>query len=129
MFKLSLLVLLTACGGTQHPRSSGMKELAAEIDAELAEVAKIIHDRRADCPRMAAEMKTLFVRMRVTIDRANEAQKDPALAKELTTEMRAYDDIAKKRDAAIDADLAENSTCVSDPTVRDTMMTMPTIKT
>lgn len=104
-----------------------MKELAAEIDAEAADLARVIHDFRGDCPRMATELKAVFARMSASFDRARAAQKDPALAKELTTHLRAYDDISKQRDAAIDADLAESSTCLRDPAVRDTMLAMPTL--
>lgn len=121
------LVVSTACGGTQKPRSTGMKELAAEIDAESAELARIFHDLRSDCARMAAELEVLFARMKASFDRAHAAQKDPALAKELTTHLRAYDEVGKQRSAAIDADLAENPACMSDAAVRETMMTMPTL--
>jgi hypothetical protein len=124
---LIALVFVAACGGAQKPRSTGMSELAAEIDAEAAELARIIHDLRTDCPRMAAELKTLFARMRATFARAHTAQKDPALAKELTTYLRSYDDIGKQRLDAMDADLTENATCIRDPAVRDVMLTMPTL--
>src|SRR5262245_411724 len=105
MRKLIPLCLLVACGGTQKPRSPGMPELAAEIDAENADVARIVHDLRTDCPRMATELKATFARMSASFDRARAAQKDPALAKELTTYLRTYDDEVKKRTAAIEADL------------------------
>lgn len=124
---LIAIVILAACGGAQRPRSSGMKELAAEIDAESAELARIIHDLRGDCPRMATELRTLFARMRQSFDRAHAAQKDPALAKELTTHLRAYDDVGKQRSAAMDADLTENPACTQDPTVREQMLVMPTL--
>jgi phage-related minor tail protein len=126
VLKLIALSLLVACGGSQHPRSTGMKELAAEIDAESAELARIVREVRTDCPRMTAELKTLFARMSKTFDRAHTAQKDPALAKELTTHLRTYDDVAKQRNAALDADFAANA-CVSDPAVRDAIDTMPTL--
>jgi len=122
-----IALCLVACGGTQKPRSTGMPELAEEIDAESADVARIIHDLRGDCPRMAVELKAVFARMSASFDRARTAQKDPALAKELTTFLRAYDESVEKRTAAMDADLAESSTCVRDPVVRDTMLAMPTL--
>lgn len=124
---LIALGVLVACGGPQRPRSTGMPELAAEIDAESAEVARIIHDLRGDCPRMARDLRAVFVRMRASFDRARAAQKDPALAKELTTYLKSYDADAKARDAAIDSDLAANPTCVRDPVVRETMLGMPTL--
>ena len=127
MTRFALVLLLVACGGAQRPKSSGMKELAAEIDAEAADVARIVHDLRADCPRLASELKAVFARMTKSFDRARTAQQDPALAKELTMHMRAYDDAAKKRDAAIEADIVANPACISDPTVRDTMLAMPTL--
>ena len=104
-----------------------MKELAAEIDAESAELARIIHELRGDCPRMAAELKALFARMKQSFDRAHEAQKDPALAKELTTHLRAYDEVGKQRGAAMEADLTENPACTHDPAVREQMLVMPTL--
>jgi phage-related minor tail protein len=124
---IALVVIVAACGGAQRPRSTGMKELAAEIDAESADLARIIRDLRGDCPRMAREMKALFARMKTSFDRAHTAQKDPALAKELTTHMRAYDDVAKQRGAQMDADLESNPACLSDASVRDAMMTMPNL--
>jgi hypothetical protein len=125
--QLIALCFLVACGASQHPHSTGMKELAAEMDTEAADLARIVHDLRADCPRMATELKAVFARMRASFDRAHTAQKDPALAKELTTHMRAYDDVAEQRSNAMDADIAENSACLRDPDVRDTMMNMPTL--
>jgi hypothetical protein len=104
-----------------------MKELAAELDREAAEVARIVHDLRGDCPRMASELRAVFARMTASFDRARTAQRDPELAKELTAHMRAYDDASKQRDAAIEADLAADSTCLRDPAVRDTMLAMPTL--
>ncbi|MFN0250650.1 MAG: hypothetical protein ACKV2T_27470 [Kofleriaceae bacterium] len=124
---IALVVVFSACGGAQRPRSTGMKELAAEIDAESADLAGIIHDLRGDCPRMATALKALFTRMKASFDRAHAAQKDPALAKELTTHLRAYDDVAKQRGAAMDADLAADPTCMNDAAVRDAMMTMPNL--
>ncbi len=128
--RCAVLVMLvaTACGGAQKPRSpAGMKELAAEIDAESAELARIIHDLRGDCPQMAAELKVLFARMRQSFERAHDAQKDPALAKELTAHLRAYDEIGKQRDAAMDRDLTENPACTHDRAVREQMLVMPTL--
>ncbi len=75
---------------------------------------------------MTAELKALFARMSKTFDRAHTAQKDPALAKELTTHLRAYDEAAKKRNAELDADFAANS-CTGDSGVRDAIDTMPTL--
>jgi hypothetical protein len=124
---LIALLIVAACGGAQRPRSSGMKELAAEIDAESAELARIIHDLRGDCPRMAGELRTLFARMKQTFDRAHAAQKDPALAKELTTHLRSYDDVGRQRSAAMDADLTENPACTQDTAVREQMLVMPTL--
>ena len=104
-----------------------MKELAAEIDAESAELARIVHDLRSDCPRMATALRALFTRMKHSFDRAHAAQQDAELAKELTTHLRAYDEVGKQRTAAIDADLADNPACMNDAAVRQTMMTMPSL--
>jgi len=127
MRALVVLAALAACGGGQHPRSTGMRELAAEMDAEMAEVVRIVHDLRADCPAMATQLRAVFVRMKVSVDRAHLAQQDPALATELTTEMRRYDNASKRRMAQIESDFTVNATCAADPEVRDALMTMPTL--
>lgn len=121
------LAVCSACGGAQHPASTGMRELAAELDAEMTDVARIVHDLRHDCSGMATQLRAVFVRMRVSVDRARTAQQDPALATELTTEMRAYDDASKQRVAQIERDFTVNASCAADAGVRDALMTMPTL--
>ena len=51
----------------------------------------------------------------------------PALAKELTTEMRRYDEASKRRVAQIEQDFTVNATCAADAGVREALMTMPTL--
>ena len=104
-----------------------MRELAAELDVEMADVARIVHDLRADCPGMATQLRAVFARMKVSVDRAHVAQQDPALAKELTSEMRRYDEASKQRVAQIERDFTVNATCAADAGVRDALMTMPTL--
>jgi len=124
------LVLLVACGGTKpapQPPKVDTRALAAELDAQLGEVAAIIHTRSDDCPRMASELRAVFARMKVSIARAREVQQDPALAKQLTTDMRAYDQVSAQRVTAIEADFTVDATCARDPGVRDALQTMPTL--
>ncbi len=124
------LVLLIACGGAKpapQPPKVDTRALAAELDAQLGEVAAIVHDRRTDCPRMARELRAVFVRMTVSLERARKAQQDPEVAKQLTAEMRAYDAVSAQRVAAIEAEFTVKATCARDPAVRDALETMPTL--
>ncbi len=125
-----LLVLVIACGGPQRPLAPppfDAKALAAELDAHLAELARIIHARRDACPAMARDLRALFARMEPTLARARAAQQDPDHAKQLTTELRAYDRAAAEREAAIEADFGASSACARDADVRDAMQRMPTL--
>lgn len=122
------LVMLFACGGarpTPQPPKLDTRALAAELDAQLGEVAAIIHTRRDDCPRMASELRAVFARMEASLARAREAQQDPELAKQLTTDMRAFDQASAQRVAQIEADFTVDATCARDPAVRDTLEAMP----
>lgn len=119
-----------ACGGATpapQPPKVDTRALAAELDAQLGEVASIIHMRRDDCPRMASELRAVFARMKASLDRAREVQKDPELAKQLTIDMRAYDQVSAERVAAIEADFTVDATCARDPAVRDALQAMPTL--
>lgn len=124
------LVLLVACGGrtpAAQPPKVDTRALAAELDAQLGEIASVVHTRRDDCPRMASELRAVFERMKVSIGRARELQKDPELAKQLTTDMRAYDQVSAERVAAIETDFTVDATCARDPVVRDALQAMPTL--
>jgi hypothetical protein len=124
------LVLLLACGGAQHAPEQPKVDtaaLAAELDAEAAELATILHRDRADCPVLATNLRALFVRMTASFQRAHDLEKDPDVAKRLTSDLERYDAAARKRNAAIDADLTPDAPCVRDPGVRAVLMTMPTL--
>lgn len=130
MKRLSV-VLLVACGGTkpapQGPPRVDTAGLAAEIDAEQAELATILHRDRADCAALATNLRSLFPRMTASFQRARDAQKDPAVAKRLTTDLKRYDAAAAERARAMDADLTPDSPCIHDAAVRDALMAMPTL--
>lgn len=124
------LVLLIACGGAKpapQPPKVDTRALAAELDAQMTEVAAIVHSRGDDCARMASELRAVFARMTISLDRARQAQQDPEVATQLTTDMRAYDEVSAKRVAAIEADFTVDATCARDPAVRDALQTMPTL--
>lgn len=124
------LMIAAACGGAQRPASKPTIDtaaLAAELDQHMEQVAQIIHVHVANCPKLASELRVVFAKLRDSIGRAREAQKDPELAKSLTAQMRAYDGIAAQRSAQIDADLTPDSRCVRDPVVREVLMSMPTL--
>lgn len=123
------LALLVACGGAHRPATPAFDApaLAAELDAELAELARILHVRRDDCPTMARELRAVFARMRVSIAHAHEAQRDPERATQLTTAMRAYDARARERDRQIDLDFTPDAPCATDAAVREVLVAMPTL--
>lgn len=130
--RTALILLALGCGGATKPPAPqppavDTAALAAELDAQLGEVATIIHSRRTDCPALARELRAVFVRMKVSIERARELQRDPDLAKRLTTDMRAYDEVSEQRVAAIEADFTVDATCARDPAVRETLQSMPTL--
>ena len=124
------LVLLVACGGPrpapQQPKVD-TAAFAAELDAEHGELAVILHRDRADCPALASNLRALFARMAASFQHARELQKDPEVAKQLTTDLKRYDAAVAQRSAAIDADLTPDAPCLHDPAVRDVLMTMPTL--
>jgi len=125
---------LAGCGAaaptTPSPPDEGAARvdphaLAAELDQQLAELATIVRAHRGDCPRLAAELRALFTRMAITVQRARDAERDPELARQLTSAMRAYDRSSAERTAAIEADFAADPSCTSDPDVREVLESMP----
>ena len=132
MNRLVLVALLVACGHPAKPKSPGPPKvdtaaLAAELDAQQAELALVLHRDRADCPALAANLKALFARMTVTMDRARDAQKDPAVAKALTSDLKRYDAAAAERNAQMEADVTTDAPCIRDQGVRDALTSMPTL--
>lgn len=125
------LVLLVACAGAKpapkSPPPFDAAGLAAQLDGEMAELARILHDHRADCPRMASELRALFAKMTASFARAREAQQDPERARQLTSAMRAYDQVAAERMQAIDTDLGVDAPCARDSAVHDAMLAMPSL--
>lgn len=126
--RILVLAALVACGGGKPaPKRPAVDtaSLAAEIDAEQAELATILHRDREACAALASNLRDLFARMTASFRRAKDLQQDPEIAKQLTAEMKRYDAAAAQRAAAIDADV--NGPCIRDPAVRDVLMTMPTL--
>jgi hypothetical protein len=87
-------------------------------------MAAIVRRERADCPRMAAALRELFGRMRLVVDEARQMAEDPALGKQLTAELRAYDAADRGLADAIFRDLIA---CKDHPGVQDAMATMPVV--
>jgi hypothetical protein len=129
VIRCSLVLALVACGAKPAPNRPTVDTaaIAAELDAEQAELATTLHRDRADCPALAASLRVLFARMTATFQRAHDVQKDPALARQLTADMKRYDATAAQRSAAIDADLTPDAPCIHDAAVRAALMTMPTL--
>lgn len=125
---LGVVLALAACGGSRPtPKQPAVDtaSLAAEIDAEQAELVTILQRDRADCAALATSLRTLFAKMTTSFARAKELQADPAVARQLTSDMKRYDAAAARRTAAIDAEV--EGPCVRDAAVRDVLMTMPTL--
>lgn len=128
------LAFTIGCRAAPPPRSSPPEPspttlepyaLAAELDGQLAELAAIVHAHRADCPRLAAELRALFARMATTVQRARDAERDPELARQLTAALRTYDESAAARTTSIEADFAADPSCTYDPEVRKVLESMP----
>jgi len=119
---------LVACGGAKpaakQPQPLDPKRIAADLHERMTEMAEITHRLRGACPQMASELRALFARMQVTIDDAKLAGQDPALAKQVTSAVREYDQSDRDLEGAISADLGA---CKDDPAVREVMVTMPTL--
>jgi len=90
----------------------------------MNEMAAIVRRDRADCPRMAAALRELFGRMQLVVDEARRMAEDAALGRQLTSELRAYDDADRGLADAIFGDLVA---CKDHPGVQDAMATMPVV--
>jgi hypothetical protein len=126
----AVVLALAACAHAKpapQPPAFDTAALAAEIEAEQAELAAIIHRDREDCPALTANLKALFTRMSASFARARDAEKDPDVAQRLTADLKRYDAAAAAREKAMEADLTVDSPCMREPAVRDVLMTMPTL--
>lgn len=128
LFALALALALAACGSSQaRPRPPAPPEprlVAQRLHLAMNEMAAIVRRERADCPRMATSLRELFGRMRLAVDDARRMTDDPALAQELTTELRAYDAADRGLADAIFRDLVA---CKDHPGVQDAMRAMPVV--
>jgi hypothetical protein len=73
---------------------------------------------------MAAALRALFGRMRAEVAEARRMAEDPALGRQLTAELRAYDEADRGLADAIFRDLVA---CKDHPGVRDAMARMPVV--
>ena len=119
---------LAACGPSQaRPKPPPPPEprlVARRLHLAMNEMAAIVRRERADCPRMAASLRELFGRMRLAVDEARRMGEDPALARKLTAELRAYDEADRGLADAIFRDLVA---CKDHPDVQDAMRAMPVV--
>jgi hypothetical protein len=96
------LAALVACGGPSHPAPSfDAKQLAAELDHAMAEMAAIASDPGADCAAIVKRLGDAEQRARGPVERARQAQANPERAKQLTAALRAYDKPAAGRSDVI----------------------------
>ena len=124
---LALPLALAACGGAQRPPRPpppDPKLVAQRLHLAMNEMAAIVKRERADCPRMAAALRELFGRMRIAVDDAQRMSEDPALGKQLTIELRAYDEADRGLSDAIFRDLVA---CKDHRAVQDAMAAMPVV--
>jgi hypothetical protein len=125
---LLLALALAACGGPRRPprppAPPDPKLVAQRLHLAMNEMAAIVMRERADCPRMATALRELFGRMRLAVDDAQRMAEDPALARQLTIELRAYDDADRGLSDAIFRDLVA---CKDHRGVQDAMAAMPVV--
>jgi hypothetical protein len=125
---LVLALALAACGSSRRPprppAPPDPKLVAQRLHLSMNEMAAIVARERADCPRMAAALRELFGRMRIAVDEARRMAEDPALGKQLTAELRAYDEADRGLADAIFRDLVA---CKDHRGVQDAMAAMPVV--
>ena len=125
----ALILALAACGGAAHPKPAfDAKALAADLDRVMADMARAAQTD-GDCERLVHDLDAIVERGRDAIERAKQAQQDPVRAKQLTTELHAYDKIAAGRSDAI---IAKVSVCVREhPELKDgfeaVFLSLPTL--
>ena len=107
-----LASVVAACGGKAAPARPPQpppfdaKQLAARLDAVMAEIEATSRTYEHDCVRMVGELARIEDRARGPIDEAREARKDPEHARQLTAELRTYNDAAAGRSDVIAMRLA-----------------------
>jgi hypothetical protein len=124
----ALVLALAACGASRPPprppAPPDPRAVAQRLHLAMNEMAAIVARQRADCPRMAAALRELFGRMRLAVDEARRMAEDPALGKQLTAELRAYDDADRGLSDAIFRNLVA---CKDHRAVQDAMAAMPVV--
>ncbi len=123
---VAVAIGLVACGSPRRPPKppapADPRELAQRLHLSMNEMAAIVARHRTDCPRMAAALRELFGRMRLAVDEARRMAEDPALGKQLTAELHAYDEADRGLSEAIFRDLVA---CKDHRGVQDAMAAMP----
>jgi hypothetical protein len=112
MRSVIFLALLAACGGKTSPARApepppfDAKQLAARLDAIMTEIETTSRTYEHDCVKMVGELARIEDRARAPIDEAREARKDPEHARQLTAELRTYNEAAAGRSDVIAMRLA-----------------------
>jgi hypothetical protein len=121
---------IAACGGARSrpepPPPPEPRLVAQHLHLAMNEMAATVRRERADCPRMATALRELFRRMRLAVAEAERMAEDPTLARQLTAELRAYDEADRGLPDAIFRDLV---TCKDHPGVQGAMREMPIVPT
>ena len=125
---IALALALAACGGPrarpEPPPPPEPRLVAQRLHLAMNEMAAIVHRERAACPRMAAALRELFGRMRLAVAEAKQMAEDPALARQLTAELRTYDEADRGISDAVFRDLVA---CKDHPAVQGAMREMPVV--
>ncbi len=122
-----LAIVLAACAATPHqPAKPDPKQLALDRHRDLLALADTAHRTRGNCDALVAELRPLVARMQTHITELHHAAQDPALAKQVTTELRAYDAPDRGLDEQTGADLAQTYLgCKQNTTLLDLIDRIP----
>ena len=105
----ALLVACAACASSPHtpPQPPAPKQIALDRHGDVRALAELATRTRGNCDALASELRPLVARMKVHLTEIHRAQLDPARARQLTTELHAYDATDGGLDEQIGSDLAQ----------------------
>lgn len=110
MRALILLASLAACAHPAPPRppppAFDARQLAARLDGVMAEIEATTRTYQHDCAKMLGEVARIEDRAKGPIGEARAARQDPEHARQLTTELRTYNEAAAGRSDVIALRLA-----------------------
>jgi hypothetical protein len=110
--RLAVLAAAAAAACASAPRAAAPaapapRQIALDRHVDVRALAELATRTRGNCDALATELGPLVARMKQHVTAIRRAQLDPALAKQLTTELRAYDVPDRGLDEQIGSDLAQ----------------------